>query len=438
MCGTSSLSSPTSSANTAPLPDGASCWLCLEEGPDEEGAPLVRNCSCRGCSGFAHLPCIIKYAESMARQMLERRVMNAILGEAAVMKSALSFANIFLKCPNCKQDYQDDIQAGMAKAFAAFKKSFAPKNNHAETELLQRLQSLDEENEAGRVEGEEIVAKLLALIEETKQNGDSNYAFEARAYVYVGEFYERISSDDSLKRAKDFYEKARDICNVQEFDLDRREVDIKIGWVESKLSGKNGHPDEAAELKLCQEQYECCIERGNDVHIINAGVNLANALYFADRTIKAERLLEKMVANSHRIHGPDHKSTVKAVSILKKMKERWVILESKQDLFEVLRYENGGEKCVVQGPIKENRVVDEEQTYEVESIDVRPYIGTPVVLHGLKKAANLNGMIGEATKHCQSSDRYVVHLEDEGLKPVKVKHGNLRVIFDLPDPKNLD
>ena len=33
------------------LTDGAACWVCLDDGSDDEGNPLVRDCSCRGNSG---------------------------------------------------------------------------------------------------------------------------------------------------------------------------------------------------------------------------------------------------------------------------------------------------------------------------------------------------------------------------------------------------
>ena len=37
---------PTTS--TSKMPSGPSCWICLDEGPDGGGQPLVRDCSCRG------------------------------------------------------------------------------------------------------------------------------------------------------------------------------------------------------------------------------------------------------------------------------------------------------------------------------------------------------------------------------------------------------
>ena len=42
---------------------GVSCWICLEEGPDENGQPLRRDCSCRGDSGYMHVSCVVRYAE---------------------------------------------------------------------------------------------------------------------------------------------------------------------------------------------------------------------------------------------------------------------------------------------------------------------------------------------------------------------------------------
>ena len=34
------------------LTDEAACWVCLDDGCDEDGNPLVRDCSCRGNSGY--------------------------------------------------------------------------------------------------------------------------------------------------------------------------------------------------------------------------------------------------------------------------------------------------------------------------------------------------------------------------------------------------
>ena len=55
------------------IPEGAMCFICLGDGDDDEGGPLVRDCSCRGDNaGFAHLSCIIQYAEQKSKQAKER------------------------------------------------------------------------------------------------------------------------------------------------------------------------------------------------------------------------------------------------------------------------------------------------------------------------------------------------------------------------------
>ena len=47
------------------------CWLCLDA-EHESGQPLRRDCSCRGGSGLAHLPCIVDYAKQKNEQWRAR------------------------------------------------------------------------------------------------------------------------------------------------------------------------------------------------------------------------------------------------------------------------------------------------------------------------------------------------------------------------------
>ena len=59
--------------------------------------------------------------------------------------------------------------------------------------------------------------------------------------------------------------------------------------------------------------------------------------------------------------------------------------------------------------------------------------GSPVVCHGLKNAAHLNGKIGDARVYNRITGRYEVHFEDKSLGgPVAVKWENLRILFQLP------
>lgn len=66
MCGMMSFQSPPNT--TMAIPDGAVCYFCLGEEGDEEGQPLVQDCSCHGDSaGFAHSSCLVKYAEQQCK-----------------------------------------------------------------------------------------------------------------------------------------------------------------------------------------------------------------------------------------------------------------------------------------------------------------------------------------------------------------------------------
>ena len=82
-------------AENAVPPDAnaPSCWICLEEGPDETGAPLVRDCSCRGSAGFAHLSCLVKYAETQSKNAFERAFESGAIDYVAMVEG-------FKKCPN--------------------------------------------------------------------------------------------------------------------------------------------------------------------------------------------------------------------------------------------------------------------------------------------------------------------------------------------------
>ena len=115
-------------------------------------------------------------------------------------------------------------------------------------------------------------------------------------------------------------------------------------------------------------------------------------------TIEAERLLRKLLDKSRLTHGPDHGSTKKVCEALQSTTMRRqvvVVFPEISGLFQALRYANDGEECVVQGPIGNPRKIEEEEEYVMDSVDIIPSVGTPVVCHSLQKAAHLNGKIGE-------------------------------------------
>lgn len=240
----------------------------------------------------------------------------------------------------------------------------------------------------------------------------------------------------SAQEAIQYYEKARDIFkginNITGVTL----VENYIVNAKAKYEGKNKEIKKE-ELKQCQKMYELAVKTfGQDTpDTIRKGVNLSIALREAHRGIEAERLLIKLAATSKQVHGLDHKTTKLAVTYRQKCKDRRVKVEGKSNWFQAIRYEEGGEKLVVQGPIAEPRNVEEEEMLTIAPPDDIFGLaqGTPVICTGLKLQTHLNGKIGDVRSRGEETDCYLVYFEDEELDPQPVKAKFLRILFELPE-----
>eukprot|EP00984_Skeletonema_dohrnii_P029819 scaffold20708_cov118-Skeletonema_dohrnii-CCMP3373.AAC.3 len=289
---TSETTNAAAAAATLPN-DVPSCWLCLEEGPDEGGAPLVRDCSCRGSSGFAHLSCIVKYAEIEGKRLYERE------GPPACMVP-------FNICPNCKQQYQDDLWKALAKACVNFveegfkdKKNYLPHKLVYAHALMNQMAMLNGENEGEKAGGEKLFAKFFLVMEEVEMNSQLEQlesldrgrclriraAFtnlEANGNANIGHFYRRLKSNEGLLKAKEHYEKARDLfktIHTMEAEMSVSEMKQNISKLESELSGNEVH-DEGGRVIYLQRDYHKFLGRygQSSCVTIHAGVALARAL----------------------------------------------------------------------------------------------------------------------------------------------------------------
>jgi len=67
----------------------------------------VRDCSCRGdTAGFAHLSCIVEYAEQKSEQ--------------AADSDRTGFSTPWEKCNNCHQPFQNQVALDVSSAFISF------------------------------------------------------------------------------------------------------------------------------------------------------------------------------------------------------------------------------------------------------------------------------------------------------------------------------
>ena len=437
-----SNASSSSDSPSCTTPDGESCWICLEEGPDDSGAPLVRDCSCRGHSGFAHLPCIVQYAESKSRDFAERVVRSG-------HDEPLIQEKFFSQCPNCKQEFQGDIYKDLTKAQLSFiEREFKDVECWNLEAMVMRIAALNAKNEADRIEGEEICDKVLSMIEDDMGSSKPSMEFMSLAVAYrmhIGMFYSKVGDDQFLEKAKNCYEKARDVCNTfsetETFIIMAKSIKEDLAKIEARLNGDCLPENAAYELSGLRDAYMHMSQNDgeNDIMTIGCGLKLAFELFRTYQTIEALRLLDKLLVTSRRVHGASHSHTKSAEHLWQRLKIRYVFLG--EQLYQALRYENDGDSCVVNGPVDTSNLggflesVEDEKTFAVPSGDVSFTVGSPVMLHGLKKAAHLNDEIGDIRDLCQLSDRWVVHLEGNASKPVKVKQENLRILFELPHPK---
>jgi len=283
------MATPRTTADAdADLPneDAPCCWLCLEEeGQDESGsgAPLVRDCSCRGTSGFAHLSCIIGYAENKGRQAWTKT----------------DVTELFEKCHGCNQQYQNSLNHQLRKAQLEFvereKESLSTRFTKSELNrlyaraLASRLNVLNGQEEEDIRKGEDICSKLLSLFEEI--NNDDNtkdyQKMKAIAYNAMSLFYSGIGSEPlTLGKAKEYAEKALAIHQERkdEFSIMLLQTDIDV--IEAELSGKQFKNS----VGYWRKVYDFHVDKAgaNYPYTITFGINLAFALFTSNRTVEAE------------------------------------------------------------------------------------------------------------------------------------------------------
>jgi len=408
------------------------CWLCLGERLDASGMPLVRNCSCRGSSGFVHLSCIIRYAEIDGRNSYQ------------------SMGNIgaaFQECPNCKQEFQNDLRYHLERARVSFvEREFADDHMLYLRALIHRVRVLNAENDDDTAEGDQICFKMISIIDEMKSDhSQSDWSgefmkMEAVVLYVIGLFHMNVGSEESLQEALKYFGSAIYLFTLLGDENNIISAKKNIAKIEAKFNGEEICCNEGNDLEFSQRQYKYWLGKLGEQHpiTIRRGELLAHALYCSNQGVAAERLLTKLAAISRQVHGPTHNCTLSATSALKDVKDRRVFVDSRREWFHALKYENDGLICVVKGPVVEfsggSSSMQEEHmlTLSLPVSDVFPGPGTPVVCQGLSESAHFNGKIGDTRGFNEGEGKFEVHFEEAGLEPAIIKHENLRIVFELP------
>ena len=303
--------------------------------------------------------------------------------------------------------------------------------------------------------------QMDSWLHEPKSSWKFSMYKEVRSVEAFGYYQLAQLRGDDPKKADEvsigYYEKAKVLRNLIGDTALAKSIESTIAAVKTGFGGEGkavtrtkdgvsviaeGGENKASYLERSREIYQLSIQNdgeGSEI-TIKKGAVLAKVLSLSNRRIEGERLAAKLVKTGRLVHGIDHECTEFAQDILEECKQRFVAVNSpglmgKNFLF--LRYEDNGEKCVVQGPMAGTKAEspDEEMTYTYPSFVVIPKMSCPVFCRGLQKASHLNGMLGEVRgigKDKVGAIRYEVHF-DQSIKPVLIKPANLRICLELPN-----
>ena len=298
-----------------------------------------------------------------------------------------------------------------------------------------------------------IINKLLSMVDHTKKDLKMSgwihmpkHSEEYQYYELVCGNYEAFAHERlgglSLKHTGEGYsismkhmKTARAIYNLVGMTDAAKNMEFQITTASSIFKDLPSTVTSSL-LQSSKNDYEKSLNDNGleSIHTIRSGLGYVRLLRRKAYVFKPLRLVTKLANVSRRVLGPEHKMTKEYDELLKSFEVREVIVLPDIKHFQALRYENDGEICVVQGPITKPREVDEERIYRVESYLTLPFIGCPVICHGLLSASHLNGELGEVRnmKETGNGIRLAVYFEKKGVKSALVKPGNVQVAFELP------
>ena len=463
-----------------PPPPGASCWICLDDAEDDSGEPIRRDCSCRGNSGWVHLSCLIKYAETKSEEWIQKNgeiYYGTGMRADGALDTELGDSRLFQLCPNCNQGYLNQFALDMVDGQVAFvKKRFPcdpsiittsdpttfPCDPHKYIEVLvcklntccnAAGQNTSEVVAKGRATAEEILAlaakmraclvhgRILQSLARITQK--EAFAYQIRGQLTLSLIADgKISKEDGANEACRDYEKSIELFRSigDEFSVANIEMQMKntrrLG-IKGSYGKKNVRRECEQNIELLQERLKMMTKQFGGLGTHGIKTDLTNALLGAGRVIEAERLIDELYDTSRRANGENHPDT-------KGVEEHRNVVKAKRvqfrngnpETYMLVNYTDSGDKCVIRGPITYEKFgVGEGTTSTVKVSDVAFLPPVPVICVGLKGAHHLNGEVGDAREYNPENDRYTVVFEDPKLKSALVKYENLRVVFDLPEKK---
>lgn len=300
------------------------CWICLGD-ESETVECLRRDCSCRGTdAGYVHQSCLVKYAEEKSEEMASRDPDN---------QDHYLFREPWEVCPNCHQDYQNDLAVDVSAKFVSFVQR---KHPHDQPKLVDALNlrlwllvsMINSSEQTLRItEAKAIALQVLALIHQMKAETPNLptrcMQCEALTYNDLGLIALNEESEESAREAVLHFEKYLTLSKSIDFNVGIANAEYNIAYAKSKYHETSDiFKQEEEQLKKAQDLYELRVAKHGegDTLALHEGINLAMSLWRTNRASEAERMLSRLATVSKQIHGSQHKLTKKIEAELHDLK----------------------------------------------------------------------------------------------------------------------
>lgn len=301
------------------LDEGPSCFICLQEGSNDAGQPLRRDCSCRGDSlGYAHLVCLVEYADKKTYHYIsEVSPRQNCYIDFEVLRSG------YENCTCCHNVYENNLSVDMASAFVAFIEKYYPGRQSYRRNILEALQlklgvlsfMSARTSQVQKEEAKRIGRRMLPIIRELQAAAPSPSeankvaCFEMGVHFMVGQIW-RSEGREGAQRSIPMFEKSRDMGIQLGETKNTKNAEFHLARAEEIIYGVD-ETGIARDIETRKAFYaKQLAELGQDAtSTITAGRNLAFTLGLANRSIESLRLLKKIEGICRRVHGKDHHLT---------------------------------------------------------------------------------------------------------------------------------
>ena len=390
-------------------PEGASCWICMEEGPDEKGHPLMRNCACRGeASGFVHAPCVAQYL---------------------VIEEKKKGVEAIDACKNCNQPYQGDM--ALAVAIARLNLCEAEGIEHSNERYLREkiYVASCQDNVGNPKEAIEILEECLTVVQSNPEM-DCSKRFEFEIIKNMGLFYSTNQLD--VEKGEKCLQNAMDIG--RKYGYDQQVEALKPVVTFNRLGeGRGGFDSSIVMRRALQENLEK-YGKNHDITIENA-CGLAYALRKEGYVTEALATAKSALEDARSILGPSHSTTLEIESFVNETDEtenrrhRYFVVDIKSEnatingkIVQVQRRLKGDDKkYIVQD------FIGKKERFKARIDQLLLCKNLPVTCHGLINAAHLNGKKGRVKRYQKDVNRYEISFDDKSTKPCLVRPENISI-----------